>query len=119
MQSPDLAPAVPTEQAILTAAAAAPALRSYVADMGWMHPLYAPLRKAAESQEYSSTARPAAGQPGPPARDCRPQPAERYVLVDAAGARLWMYENGRPVDSMKVVVGKVDNQTPMLAGLIR
>lgn len=43
----------------------------------------------------------------------------RYVLVDAASQRLWMYENGRVRDSMKVVVGKPTEQTPMMAGLIR
>ena len=32
----------------------------------------------------------------------------RYVVVDAAGARLWMVENGSIVDSMKVIVGKPD-----------
>jgi len=45
--------------------------------------------------------------------------AGRYILVDAAAARLWMYEDGRPRDSMRVVVGRVTNQTPMMAGLIR
>ena len=30
-----------------------------------------------------------------------------------------MYEDGRPVDSMKVVVGKADTQTPAMAGYIR
>jgi murein L,D-transpeptidase YcbB/YkuD len=30
-----------------------------------------------------------------------------------------MYEDGRPVDSMKVVVGKPDLQTPMMAGFVR
>ncbi len=43
----------------------------------------------------------------------------RYVLVDAADARLWMYEDGRPVDSMRVIVGKPESQTPMMASLIR
>ena len=43
----------------------------------------------------------------------------RFVLVDAAQARLWMFENGRPVDTMKVVVGKATEATPMLAGIIR
>ncbi len=43
----------------------------------------------------------------------------RHVLVDTAGARLWMYENGVPVDSMKVVVGKPDMQTPTMAGYLR
>jgi murein L,D-transpeptidase YcbB/YkuD len=41
------------------------------------------------------------------------------VLVDAASGRLWTYENGRVQDSMKVVVGKSTEQTPMMAGLIR
>ena len=44
---------------------------------------------------------------------------ERYVLVDAAAARLWMYEDGRPVDSMRVIVGKPEAETPMMASMIR
>jgi L,D-transpeptidase YcbB len=47
------------------------------------------------------------------------QPASRYILVDAAAARLWLYENDRARDSMKVVVGKIDSPTPMLATHIR
>jgi murein L,D-transpeptidase YcbB/YkuD len=43
----------------------------------------------------------------------------RYILVDAANARLWMYENGRPVDSMRVVVGKPSLPTPMISGYVR
>lgn len=43
----------------------------------------------------------------------------RYVLVDAGSARLWMYENGRPVDSMKVVVGSPETETPMMAAPLR
>ena len=42
----------------------------------------------------------------------------RYVVVDAAGARLWMVENGSIADSMKVIVGKPSSQTPMLASVI-
>lgn len=43
----------------------------------------------------------------------------RFVLVDTASAMLWMYEDGYPVDSMRVVVGKPDAQTPMMAAMIR
>ena len=43
----------------------------------------------------------------------------RYVLVDAAAARLWMYEDGRAVDSMRVVVGKESEPTPMMAATMR
>jgi murein L,D-transpeptidase YcbB/YkuD len=43
----------------------------------------------------------------------------RFVVVDAAAARLWLYEDGQPRDSMKVIVGKPGEPTPLLAGLIR
>ncbi|HUQ13775.1 MAG TPA: L,D-transpeptidase family protein, partial [Novosphingobium sp.] len=52
------------------------------------------------------------------ARAIPANPAPRYVLIDAAGARLTMYENGRAVDSMRVVVGKPTAPTPMIAGLL-
>src|SRR5207237_6117061 len=47
-------------------------------------------------------------------------PDGRSVIVDTAGARLYMIENGRIVDSMKVIVGKADpsTRTPMLASTI-
>ena len=38
----------------------------------------------------------------------------RYVLVDAASARLFMIEDGRVRDAMKVVVGKPSHETPAL-----
>ncbi|MBA3511330.1 L,D-transpeptidase family protein [Sphingomonas sp.] len=43
----------------------------------------------------------------------------RYVLVDVGAAKLFLYENGRPVDSMKVIVGKADTATPMMAAQMR
>ena len=42
----------------------------------------------------------------------------RYVLVDAASARLYMLEDGRVRDSMKVIVGKPDTPTPALKSVI-
>ena len=44
---------------------------------------------------------------------------ERYVLVDAAAARLWLYEGGKVVDSMKVIVGSNVQKTPMMAAMLR
>src|SRR5438445_12430845 len=38
----------------------------------------------------------------------------RYVLVDAASARLYMIEDGRVQDSMRVIVGKPETPTPEL-----
>lgn len=42
----------------------------------------------------------------------------RFILVDAATQRLWMYENGQPVDSMKVIVGTPETPTPMIASIM-
>lgn len=44
---------------------------------------------------------------------------QRYVLVDAGGARLYMYDNGRVVDTMKVIVGAKATATPMMAALLK
>lgn len=43
----------------------------------------------------------------------------RYVLVDTGSARLWMVEDGRIRDTMRVIVGKSAMPTPEMAGLIR
>ena len=42
----------------------------------------------------------------------------RYILVDAASARLYMIEDGRVRDSMKVIVGKPETPTPALRDMI-
>ncbi|QIL02389.1 L,D-transpeptidase family protein [Sphingomonas sinipercae] len=43
----------------------------------------------------------------------------RYILIDAGAARLYMYEGGKPVDSMKVIVGDAKTQTPMMAAQMK
>jgi len=48
-----------------------------------------------------------------------PEEQRRYVIVDAGNARLSMWENGRKVDEMKVVVGKSETATPMMAAYIK
>jgi murein L,D-transpeptidase YcbB/YkuD len=118
-ESRALAPAVPTAEAALKGAGEAASLDQYVADMGWMHPLYAPLRDALTSQSFTPDRRRAIWENLQRVRALPATPPERYVLVDAASARLWMYENGKPVDSMKVVVGKPETPTPAMAGFIR
>ena len=42
----------------------------------------------------------------------------RFLLVDAASARLFMVEDGQVVDSMKVIVGKPEAQTPTISSKI-
>ena len=44
---------------------------------------------------------------------------QRYVVVNTAAQRLFMYENGQVVDSMRVVVGKPKHATPMMNAFIR
>jgi murein L,D-transpeptidase YcbB/YkuD len=42
----------------------------------------------------------------------------RFLLVDATSARLYMIEDGRVADSMKVIVGKPESPTPELKSVI-
>ena len=117
---PWVAPRRDPPATILARAAAAPSLVSYVRSVSAVNPLYAQLRDAAWQTMQAN-----GGQLDPRvvasldrARDIPPQ--GRFVMVDTAGARLYMIENGRIVDSMKVIVGKDDpsTQTPMLASTI-
>jgi murein L,D-transpeptidase YcbB/YkuD len=48
-----------------------------------------------------------------------PEEQPKYAIVDAGSARLSMWENGRRVDEMKVVVGKAETATPMMAAYIK
>jgi L,D-transpeptidase YcbB len=113
-----LAPSVPSVFAILTRAASAPYLEAYLERFSWMHPTYGPLRKAAAKNtgegQHEMTARSLMN-----ARALPMKPASRHILVDAATARLFMYEGDQVVGEMKVVVGKASEATPIMAGLIR
>jgi len=43
----------------------------------------------------------------------------RFVLVDAAAARLWMFDGRRPAGQMRVIVGKPGMETPAMAARLR
>jgi murein L,D-transpeptidase YcbB/YkuD len=43
----------------------------------------------------------------------------RFLLVDSAGARLWLFERGEARETMRAVVGKPGMATPAMAGLLR
>jgi murein L,D-transpeptidase YcbB/YkuD len=103
---------------ILTQAAAAQSLAAHVRSVSSVNPIYARLREAAwgamqanggqlDQRVLTSLDR---------VRDMPFQ--KKYVMVDAASARLFMIEDGRVVDQMKVIVGKSSSQTPMLASTI-
>jgi len=74
---------------------------------------------AASAEEHSAIATGMAIPIGQVASPSMPVSSRgRFVLVDAASARLFMVENGNVVDSMKVIVGKPSAATPMLRSTI-
>ena len=116
---PQLRPSPPSPLGVLLEAAMAPSLSSYVKNVGWMHPIYGELRQALLRHNYSSDREHDVLQLNLARARVLPAGPQRYVLVNAAQQRLYIYENGRPVDSMVVVVGKPKWPTPMLAAYIR
>lgn len=114
-----LAPRIPQALEILQAAARAPSLDQHIDRVSAVNPIYAQLRDAAWRARMS-------GQKGlerqlvANMQRARALPASgRYVLIDIATARLWMFEEGQVRDTMKVVVGKPDQQTPLIASTVK
>jgi L,D-transpeptidase YcbB len=118
---PELKPAPPSARALLNAAAQAPSLGDYVQQMGWMSPIYAKLRQAIASRLYRNQAEYRLLQLNLERARALPAGGSRYVIVNPPAARLYMYENGQVVDSMRVVAGRPDAiaQTPMMNAFIR
>ena len=115
-----IAPQPETSAQMLQLAAAAPSLDSHVRSIAAVNPLYSSIRDAAFTQ-FQATGVPPDSRVLTSLERTRVFPAKgRYVVVDAAGARLLMMQDGQTVDSMKVIVGKSDpsTQTPMLASVI-
>jgi murein L,D-transpeptidase YcbB/YkuD len=99
---------------ILSEARRAASLVKLVDDIAAVNPWYSALRESAETQGAASDPRVRATLDR-----LRLVPATgRAILVDIGSAQLWMLEDGRAVDSMKVIVGKAKSQTPLLAGTI-
>jgi L,D-transpeptidase YcbB len=114
-----LKPTPPTPLAALLTATIAPSLPEYVRSMGWMHPIYAELREALSAHNYTTDQQRETLELNMRRVRVLPAGKQRYVVVNAAQQRLYMYEGGKPVDSMVVVVGKPKWPTPMLAAYIR
>jgi murein L,D-transpeptidase YcbB/YkuD len=119
-------PKAPSGESILATAAHAPSLAGHVNTVWNLNPVYAQLRQAAVEEAKLSDGGQSARLALNLSRVRFQSPSSKFVLIDIASARLWMYQNGVPVDSMKVVVGKneVDPKsgaslrTPMLAGVM-
>ena len=115
---PNLMPQNTRADQILLTAAAAPSLETHLQAVSNVNSTYAQIREAAWQQAQATGA-------GPDQRllanleRARALPAGgRYIVVDSATQRLTMYENGQPVDSMKVVVGTRELPTPLIASMI-
>jgi murein L,D-transpeptidase YcbB/YkuD len=116
---PSLRPSPPTALGALLTAAAQPSLADYVRSMGWMHPYYAQIRQALAQHKYNDDHEREVLALNLQRMRVLPPGKEKYVLVNAAQQRLYMFQDGKAVDSMVVVVGKPKWPTPMLAAYIR
>lgn len=114
-----LRPSEPAPATTLRQAEEAGSVVDYVEGMHWMHPLYAPLRMALLGAGHDASQVQAAERNLERLRAIPAPWWSRHIVVDAANGRLWMYEGDRAVDSMRVVVGKADSQTPVMAGYVR
>ncbi|HWV12421.1 MAG TPA: L,D-transpeptidase family protein, partial [Sphingobium sp.] len=114
--------------ALLRDIAKASSATAYLGHVRHMHPLYEQLRKALG--DYRRTGINPTRLSGPEyeqtllinmdrLRALPADPGRRYILVNSASASMVMIENGQSVGEMPVIVGRKQQQTPSLAGLIR
>lgn len=115
---PALSPRVPTPAKVLEQAAAAPDLAAHVRALVSVNPIHAALREAAVRDMALLGTPPTALKSSLERARLLPS-SGRFVLVDIATQRLMMIEDGAVADSMKVVVGKKEMKTPLLAGTLR
>jgi L,D-transpeptidase YcbB len=108
-------------ETVLRAAAFPKSLADYVADMGWMSEQYVRLRTLAIRAKQAGASKDMMARLRLNLDRARllPSPWTRHIVVDASSARLWYYEAGRQVGTMRVVVGARETQTPMLAGSLQ
>jgi murein L,D-transpeptidase YcbB/YkuD len=118
---PELRPAPPSPSSLLAQLASAPSRARYVEQMGWMSPVYAQLRRALASRQYATEHQRRLLAVNRDRARTLPAGNQRYVVVNPAAQRLYMYENGQVVDYMRVVAGRPDPiaQTPMMSAFIR
>jgi L,D-transpeptidase YcbB len=101
---------------ILLTAASAPSLTSYLASTSDVNSIYKQIRDTAWAQAQAS------GNLTPDPRmlanldRVRSLPAKgRFLLVDSGSSMLTLYQDGQPVDSMKVITGMEELPTPLIA----
>jgi len=101
---------------ILLTAAAAPSLSAYLVSTSDVNSIYKQLRDAGWAEAQAS------GNMTPDPRllanldRVRSLPARgRFLLVDSGSSMLTLYQDGQPIDSMKVITGMRELPTPLIA----
>jgi L,D-transpeptidase YcbB len=101
---------------ILFTTAAAPSLAAYLAATSDVNAIYKQLRDTAWAQAQAS------GNLTPDSRllanldRVRSLPAKgRFLLVDSGSSILTLYQDGQPLDSMKIITGTEELPTPLIA----
>ncbi|HUE80182.1 MAG TPA: L,D-transpeptidase family protein [Sphingomicrobium sp.] len=103
---------------ILYDAVNAPSLEQHLVSTSDVNPIYSQLREAALRQSRRTGGKLDKRLLANLDRARALPAASRYVVVDVASARLFMYEDGRVQDSMKVIVGQLGHRTPLIASMI-
>lgn len=116
---PVLAPQGTRADQILLTAAAAASLDTYLMGVANLNPIYAQLRDTAWAEAQAT------GNLTPDPRllanldRLRSLPAKgRFLLVDSGSSMLTLFQNGQPVDSMKVITGTNELPTPLIASVM-
>ena len=111
-------PRVPSAENVLGRLHSEANLAAYVRSVPNLNPFYGQLRAAAVEELKLPGGGKSALLSTNLARLRFVPMAKRYVVVDTPSATMWMYENNKPVDSMKLVVGMDQYRTPMIASMI-
>lgn len=107
-----------TAEQILAKAKSARSLAAHVAEVSTVNPVYARLRDSAWNARQLGSGLPDARVLASLERVRHAPKTSRYVLVDAASAKLWMVEGNRIVDEMPVITGQAGKRTPMIASTL-
>jgi len=104
---------------ILLAASNAPSLEQHISSVAAVNPVYSRIRDA----EWTRMQQTGSLDPDPRVvlnlERARSIPAKgRFILVDAGSSRVFLYDNGVPVDSMKVIVGSKKLPTPLISSMM-
>jgi murein L,D-transpeptidase YcbB/YkuD len=122
-----LKPKMRSASELLRIASATPSLEGWLRELANPNPIYASIRDAAWKQMQASGTAVADPRVIANLDRTRGMPAKgRFVMVNSANQMLYMYQDGMPVGSMKIVVGdngqylknRPDTRTPLVTSMM-